>query len=253
MAGVDLQGKTIRNTYQSLVTVDDNGRLGDGRANPLAVDSLNSTDAERVLSARMGSVLNQAIAENSNSIESIQNNTYTKQESDDLLDGKADQTALDATNQAVSNLDGRVDTAEDDIQGLESSKPDYEQGTWTPGMRGTIEAGEYTLDIGECTYSTVGADVFAYASITVVDIITPGLGSGIVINGLPYPRNSEISGILRVRNAFNQTGDIFVSHWLTEPDSILFGVDNGGGASQLIAPDDIQVGTQMRISVHYKK
>src|SRR5690625_7856976 len=47
---------------------------------------------------------------------------YTKGEVGDLLDDKADQSALNATNQAVSNHDGRVDTAEDDIQDLEDSK-----------------------------------------------------------------------------------------------------------------------------------
>lgn len=49
---------------------------------------------------------------------------YTQEETDDLLDGKADQSELDATNQAVGDLDGRVDTAEDNIQGLEGSKSD---------------------------------------------------------------------------------------------------------------------------------
>src|SRR5690625_8001020 len=49
---------------------------------------------------------------------------YTKGEVGDLLDDKADQSALNATNQAVSALDGRVDTAEDDIQDLEEGKAD---------------------------------------------------------------------------------------------------------------------------------
>src|SRR5690554_7516080 len=60
--------------------------------------------------------------ENPHQVTAGQVGAYTKQESDDLLDDKADQSALNATNQAVSNLDDRVDTAEDEIQGLESSK-----------------------------------------------------------------------------------------------------------------------------------
>src|SRR5690625_4329015 len=62
--------------------------------------------------------------ENPHQVTAGQVGAYTKGETNDLLDDKADQSALNATNQAVSTLDGRVDTAEDDIQGLESSKAD---------------------------------------------------------------------------------------------------------------------------------
>src|SRR5690554_1669909 len=62
--------------------------------------------------------------ENPHQVTAEQVGAYTKGETDDMLDDKADQSDLNATNQAVSALDGRVDTAEDDIQGLESSKVD---------------------------------------------------------------------------------------------------------------------------------
>src|SRR5690625_7711799 len=76
-------------------------------------------------------------AENPHQVTAGQVGAYTKGESDDLLNDKADQSALNATNQAVSTLDGRVDMAEGDIQNLQSEKPDYEQGTWTPALRGS--------------------------------------------------------------------------------------------------------------------
>src|SRR5690554_436873 len=60
--------------------------------------------------------------ENPHQVTAEQVGAYTKAETGDLLDDKADQSSLEATNQAVSALDGRVDTAEDNIQGLESSK-----------------------------------------------------------------------------------------------------------------------------------
>src|SRR5690625_2980203 len=60
--------------------------------------------------------------DNPHEVTADQVGAYTKGEVGDLLDDKADQSDLNATNQAVSALDGRVDTAEDDIQGLESSK-----------------------------------------------------------------------------------------------------------------------------------
>src|SRR5690625_2799457 len=60
--------------------------------------------------------------DNPHQVTADQVGAYTKGEVGDLLDDKADQSALNATNQAVSNLDGRVDTAEDDIQDLEDSK-----------------------------------------------------------------------------------------------------------------------------------
>src|SRR5690625_7975023 len=75
--------------------------------------------------------------ENPHQVTAGQVGAYTKGETDDLLDDKADQSALNATNQAVSTLDGRVDMAEGDIQNLQSEKPDYEQGTWTPALRGS--------------------------------------------------------------------------------------------------------------------
>jgi len=62
--------------------------------------------------------------ENPHQVTAGQVGAYTKGEVGDLLDDKADQSALNATNQAVLDLDGRVDTAEDEIQGLESSKAD---------------------------------------------------------------------------------------------------------------------------------
>src|SRR5690625_4552365 len=60
--------------------------------------------------------------ENPHQVTAGQVGAYTKAEADGLLDDKADQSALNATNQAVSALDGRVDTAEDNIQDLEDSK-----------------------------------------------------------------------------------------------------------------------------------
>jgi len=62
--------------------------------------------------------------ENPHQVTAGQVGAYTKGEVGDLLDDKADQSALNATNQAVSALDGRVDTAEDDIQDLEEGKAD---------------------------------------------------------------------------------------------------------------------------------
>src|SRR5690625_2181550 len=59
--------------------------------------------------------------DNPHQVTADQVGAYTKGEVGDLLDDKADQSALNATNQAVSNLDGRVHTAEDDIQDLEDS------------------------------------------------------------------------------------------------------------------------------------
>src|SRR5690554_1030463 len=62
--------------------------------------------------------------ENPHEVTAGQVGAYTKGEVGDLLNDKADQSDLNATNQAVSNLDGRVDTAEDEIQGLEETKAD---------------------------------------------------------------------------------------------------------------------------------
>src|SRR5690625_7067557 len=71
--------------------------------------------------------------ENPHQVTAGQVGAYTKGETDDLLDDKADQSALNATNQAVSTLDGRVDTAEDDIQDLEEGKADANNPQFTGG------------------------------------------------------------------------------------------------------------------------
>src|SRR5690625_7616876 len=99
--------------------------------------------------------------ENPHQVTAGQVGAYTKGVVGDLLDDKADQSALNATNQAVSTLHGREDMAEGDIQNLQSEKPDYEQGTWTQALRGSTLAGDCIIDIGEATNSVIGDDGLA--------------------------------------------------------------------------------------------
>src|SRR5690625_4325776 len=191
--------------------------------------------------------------ENPHQVTAGQVGAYTKGETDDLLDDKADQSALNATNQAVSTLDGRVDMAEGDIQNLQSEKPDYEQGTWTPALRGSTLAGEYIIDIGEATYSVIGDDVFAQCRFTVEQIITPGTGVAIIIAGLPYPRSSGIYGSVRLDNALYGGGSLFASQVGGYDDATAISASQPDVAANLIAPGSIDVGTQIRIAVQYKK
>jgi len=178
---------------------------------------------------------------------------YTKGETDDLLDDKADQSALNATNQAVSTLDGRVDMAEGDIQNLQSEKPDYEQGTWTPALRGSTLAGDYIIDIGEATYSVIGDDVFAQCRFTVEQIITPGTGVAIIIAGLPYPRSSGIYGSVRLDNVAFEGGSLFAGQVGGLNDAIAISSSRPESSTNLITPGAIQEGSGIRIAVQYKK
>ena len=81
---------------------------------------------------------------------------------------------------------------------------DYEEGTWTPTVVGSVTAGTYTLSNIKAYYTKIGNQVTLYASF---GFSAASGGAGIVIiGGLPfsYKSNSSVTGPL-LASIFNFT------------------------------------------------
>jgi hypothetical protein len=74
---------------------------------------------------------------------------------------------------------------------------DYEEGTWTPVLRGSSTAGTYELSTASGNYTKIGRQVSVNCRITLAASITGG-GSGYAqITGLPFNNGSVSIGCLR--------------------------------------------------------
>src|SRR5690625_144089 len=176
-------------------------------------------------------------AENPHQVTAGQVGAYTKGESDDLLNDKADQSALNATNQAVSVNTGNIE----ELQGR------FETGTWPMQLIGT-EGGSVNFT---ATYSRVGNMVNVIGFVTVTpplpftgDYIFTGLGYNVVSN------NSY--NICRHGNNINYPpgGNVLMQGGVTDSDQVEIYFMGPGGIQRMNNTHQAD-GSVFRLSLTY--
>jgi len=101
-----------------------------------------------------------------------------------------DQTIIDG-NLVIGTAGKGIDfSADPSAAGMTSELlDDYEEGTWTPVVRGSSTAGTYELDNATvCRYTKIGRLVQVEAYIQLAAVITGGGTGSLRITGLPFSR-----------------------------------------------------------------
>jgi hypothetical protein len=70
---------------------------------------------------------------------------------------------------------------------------DYEEGTWTPVIRGDATAGTYELSSTNATYTKIGRQVTLAAQITLAGSITGGGSGYLQITGAPFTKGNNMA------------------------------------------------------------
>jgi hypothetical protein len=159
-------------------------------------------------------------------------------------------------NVILSSGQGIDFSATADATGMTSELlDDYEEGTWTPVVRGSGTAGTYELSSSYAYYTKVGRLVTIHLSIGLDDPITGG-GSGYTqITGLPYAKASGFHTTAVVNSiGFDYTGDYLITRFTTAGDTStklgIFGnVDNG--SLSLTPISGLSAGDSFTITVSY--
>jgi hypothetical protein len=81
---------------------------------------------------------------------------------------------------------------------------DYEEGTWTPTVGGTVTNGTYTYTIQTGTYTKIGNTVY-FTGRVIVSAITVAATGSLVINGLPFTQVNTVhsSGAVAYTSGWN--------------------------------------------------
>jgi len=100
-----------------------------------------------------------------------------------------DQTIVDG-NLVIGTADKGVDfSASSHAAGMTSELlNDYEEGTWTPTIRGSATAGTYEILTNGCTYTKIGRQVTINVFIQLQSVVTGGGAGDLQITGVPYAK-----------------------------------------------------------------
>ena len=150
-----------------------------------------------------------------------------------------DVTALDITSDkyirmaaSTGGIQFNGDTA------AANALDDYEEGTWTPTIRGSGTAGTYEIATNISSYTKIGRQVTANAFIVLASSVTGG-GTGYVqITGLPFAKANNIycNGTVAV-TGIDYTGTYLVCEFITVGGtSILYISDIVDGGSPIDLP-----------------
>lgn len=132
---------------------------------------------------------------------------------------------------------------------------DYEEGTWTPVVRGSGTAGTYELSSSLAYYTKVGRLVTIHLSMTLDDPITGG-GSGYTqITGLPYAKANSFHTTAVVNSiGFDYTGDYLVTRFTTGgATSTVLGIFGNvdDGSLSLTSISGLSAGDSFTITLSY--
>ena len=124
----------------------------------------------------------------------VHNDGNVEIEDGNLVIGTAGH-GIDFSEQTASSASGSSTTSE--------ILDHYEEGTWTPQIRGASTAGSYTYQTQEGMYTRIGRYVYATASLT--QIVTGSAGSGdLEVFGLPFSSDS---------NGRSHLGSVMLDQW----------------------------------------
>jgi hypothetical protein len=122
------------------------------------------------------------------------------------------------TGNVVMATSGKgIDFSATSSNGTSEILADYEEGTWTPVLRGVTTAGTYTFSYGVGKYTKIGRLVMVSVSFVDVTQVTAGSGA-IQITGLPFtipnddPGTRGVVGELLIRqcNALSTAKNLYV-------------------------------------------
>jgi fibronectin-binding autotransporter adhesin len=113
----------------------------------------------------------------------------------------------------------------------------YEEGTWTPVIRGSGTAGTYQLSVAYGTYTRIGNQVTITGAITLAGAVTGGGTGDLQITGMPFAKaaNTGAVGAVYLGNiAF--TGNLSISTLTRSASSTLYIVQAATGAGVTQVP-----------------
>ncbi|WP_346917348.1 hypothetical protein [Clostridium sp.] len=119
---------------------------------------------------------------------------------------------------AAGNLQKQIDTHTSQLAEIESKKPDYSWGWWTPVLYGGITGTPITGNVGGSHFKRVGNIITCYFRIEVPNWDTAMADEVLLIKGFPYPvqkGRAEVGGIIEykgIRDTAAATGGIGVNH-----------------------------------------
>ena len=123
---------------------------------------------------------------------------------------------------------------------------DYEEGTWTPVVKGNLTAGTYELATAAGKYTKIGNTVAISCRIKAAAAVTGGGTGVIVISALPFTYNGDLAAAETFVNGIAFTGSYVAVQKLssgTSGDLVLSGIDNAGTVTNVpignFAADDL--------------
>lgn len=152
-------------------------------------------------------------------------------------------TTLLTSNLVIGTAGKGIDfSADGSAAGMTSELlDDYEEGTWTPVLKGNSTDGDYSYSTQTGTYTKIGNRVYIDFKIQVSAINTAATGTFLIIDGLPYATaNNNSQGSVYVANVDFSNG---ASHLVIGPRSTVSQlviteiIDNSGAAN--VSPADL--------------
>lgn len=131
---------------------------------------------------------------------------------------------------------------------------DYEEGTWTPLVRGTSTAGTYELQNAYGKYVKVGDLLMIEAYIQLASVITGGGTGNLGITGLPFgkPANAYPTGAAYVANVTITVSPIMVFGSFGASTTLLLQQNASGGFGTSVAIGDVTAGDYISFSMTYR-
>lgn len=131
---------------------------------------------------------------------------------------------------------------------------DYEEGTWTPVVRGMSTAGTYELQNAYGKYVKVGDLLMIEAYIQLASVITGGGTGNLGITGLPFgkPANAYPTGAAYVANVTITVSPIVVFSSFGASTTLLLQQNASGGFGTSVAIGDVTAGDYISFSMTYR-
>lgn len=110
-----------------------------------------------------------------------------------------DQTIVDG-NVVIGTAGKGVDfSASSHTAGMTSELlNDYEEGAWTPTIRGSTTAGTYEIQTNGCTYTKIGRQVTLNVFIQMASVVTGGGVGDLQITGAPFSKGANSNPVAAV-------------------------------------------------------
>ena len=166
-----------------------------------------------------------------------------------------DQTIVDG-NLVVGTAGKGIDfSASSHTPGMTSELlNDYEEGTWTPTIRGSTTAGTYEIQTNGCTYTKIGRQVTLNVFIQLAGSVTGGGAGDLQITGIPFAKGSNSNPVAAVYLALGTfTGNAPTASWtsFSASSTILLNQIASGGFGSAIPISFASAGAYIAFTMTY--